>query len=108
MICPLNFIAVCLFSVLPLILGLNCSSFTCIIWNICNTYASLVKTDLCELAADSTFGFEARFWRVLLVLVCSQAARAAELLKRLAGVDLCHNGTLHVRDVPEKHKGTDS
>lgn len=67
-------------------------------------YVSLVKTDLCELAADSTFGIEARFGQVLLVLVCTQAARAAELLERLAGVDLCHDGTLHVCDVPEKHK----
>lgn len=56
--------------------------------------------DLGELATDGTFGFEARFRRVLLVLVCTQAASATELLERLAWVHLGHNGTLHSRDVP--------
>lgn len=64
----------------------------------------LYLTDLCKLAADSTFGFEARFGRILLVFICTQAACAAELLERFAGVDLRHDGTLHIRDVPEKQK----
>ncbi|KAG7240400.1 hypothetical protein INR49_026971, partial [Caranx melampygus] len=36
--------------------------------------------------------------------VRAEAAGAAELLEGLAGVDLGHDGSLHVGDVPEKHK----
>ena len=74
-------------------------------WRTTGKWTKCVRrTDLCELAADSTFGFEARFGRVLLVLVRAEAARAAELLEGLAGVNLGHDGALHVCDVPEKHK----
>lgn len=57
--------------------------------------------DLCEFAADGAFGFEARFGRVLLVFVRTETAGATELLERLAGVNLRHNGPLHVCDVSE-------
>lgn len=60
-----------------------------------------MKADLRELAADGALGvaLDSRLGRVLLVLVRSQAAGAAELLEGLAGVHLCHDGALHVGDV---------
>lgn len=59
-----------------------------------------VLTHLCEFAADSTLGLDGALGGQLLVFVGSQAASAAELLERLAGVHLGHNGALHTRYVP--------
>lgn len=68
---------------------------------------SPVPTHLRQLPADGAFGFEAGLGGILLVFVCAQTACAAELLEGLAGVDLRHDGTLHVGDVPEnKHTHT--
>lgn len=57
-------------------------------------------TDLSELAADSALGFERGLGWVLFVLVGSQTAGTAELLERLTGVHLGHDGSLHGSDVP--------
>lgn len=70
------------------------------IYSVPNRPLPTIVTNLSELAADSALSFKGGLGWVLFILVGSQTACTAELLERLTGVHLGHDGSLHGSDVP--------